>query len=352
MMFSKFLSVAALALAASTASAQVASSRGELTDGAIQSAALSGASFDGTCGESTDTSSYHFWTFTAVAGDVVTIDVNRVTGELDPIMSLWSGSVIGSPLSDWTSATSSGVHTLLSANDDGQPPAVPGPFGDPRISNFVIPVTGTYSILVAGACSAAGPTSYAYSIDVQGSSTDDCARVTFRGDLSNGGTQSSALRGVVGDCGEYASSATFHFWSFLANAGDSITVDVNRVTGELDPYMSVWSGSLAGDPLSAWSDANTSSLYTSLAADDDSQAPAVPGPFGDPRVNFVAPATGTYTVLIASACSLAGQTSYGYTVAVTGSTIAEGCRADFDGSGSVAVPDIFAFLSAWFAGCP
>jgi hypothetical protein len=27
--------------------------------------------------------------------------------------------------------------------------------------------------------------------------------------------------------------------------------------------------------------------------------------------------------------------------------------ADFDGSGlPVAVPDIFAFLSAWFAGCP
>jgi hypothetical protein len=28
------------------------------------------------------------------------------------------------------------------------------------------------------------------------------------------------------------------------------------------------------------------------------------------------------------------------------------CAADFDGSGVVGVPDIFAFLSAWFAGCP
>jgi len=28
------------------------------------------------------------------------------------------------------------------------------------------------------------------------------------------------------------------------------------------------------------------------------------------------------------------------------------CPADFDGSGTVAVPDIFAFLSSWFAGCP
>jgi hypothetical protein len=31
---------------------------------------------------------------------------------------------------------------------------------------------------------------------------------------------------------------------------------------------------------------------------------------------------------------------------------AEECRADFDRSGSVGVPDIFAFLSSWFAGCP
>jgi hypothetical protein len=33
------------------------------------------------------------------------------------------------------------------------------------------------------------------------------------------------------------------------------------------------------------------------------------------------------------------------------SWFAQDARADFDGSGTVAVPDIFAFLSAWFAGC-
>jgi len=30
-------------------------------------------------------------------------------------------------------------------------------------------------------------------------------------------------------------------------------------------------------------------------------------------------------------------------------TATAGCRADFDGSGVIAVPDIFAYLSAWFA---
>jgi hypothetical protein len=28
------------------------------------------------------------------------------------------------------------------------------------------------------------------------------------------------------------------------------------------------------------------------------------------------------------------------------------CKADFDGSGQLAVQDIFDFLNAWFAGCP
>jgi hypothetical protein len=28
------------------------------------------------------------------------------------------------------------------------------------------------------------------------------------------------------------------------------------------------------------------------------------------------------------------------------------CRADFNGSGTIEVQDIFAFLSTWFAGCP
>jgi hypothetical protein len=32
--------------------------------------------------------------------------------------------------------------------------------------------------------------------------------------------------------------------------------------------------------------------------------------------------------------------------------VASNCPADFDGNGTLGVPDIFAFLSAWFAGCP
>ena len=40
------------------------------------------------------------------------------------------------------------------------------------------------------------------------------------------------------------------------------------------------------------------------------------------------------------------------TPAVIGGTINPCCPADFDGQNGLGVPDIFAFLSAWFAGCP
>ncbi|HMN42452.1 MAG TPA: hypothetical protein PKE29_16550 [Phycisphaerales bacterium] len=32
--------------------------------------------------------------------------------------------------------------------------------------------------------------------------------------------------------------------------------------------------------------------------------------------------------------------------------VGEACPADFDHSGSLQVADVFAFLNAWFAGCP
>jgi hypothetical protein len=59
---------------------------------------------------------------------------------------------------------------------------------------------------------------------------------------------------------------------------------------------------------------------------------------------------GTYTL---SADALASHSDIGGT-STTGSaqlsfTLSMRCRSDFDRSGSIGVPDIFAFLAAWFA---
>ncbi len=63
---------------------------------------------------------------------------------------------------------------------------------------------------------------------------------------------------------------------------------------------------------------------------------------------------GACIMLVPSAC-----TSFGATPGAANSTCspspcqpATTCRADFDGDHALAVADIFAFLNAWFAGCP
>lgn len=64
--------------------------------------------------------------------------------------------------------------------------------------------------------------------------------------------------------------------------------------------------------------------------------------------------TGECVVTDGATCNALGGTWLGDgTVCLPESCDAgEDCRADFDNNGTVGVPDIFAFLAAWFAGCP
>jgi hypothetical protein len=55
-----------------------------------------------------------------------------------------------------------------------------------------------------------------------------------------------------------------------------------------------------------------------------------------------------YTSFAIRATDSTNQTVDGFAVVQVGAS----CAADFDHSGSLAVADIFAFLNAWFAGCP
>jgi hypothetical protein len=64
----------------------------------------------------------------------------------------------------------------------------------------------------------------------------------------------------------------------------------------------------------------------------------------DPSLGSVAPDDGVGRITISGSWSAGGELR----VLIAGDT----CRADFDRSGAVGVPDIFAFLSAWFVGCP
>lgn len=120
-------------------------------------------------------------------------------------------------------------------------------------------------------------------------------------------------------------AAGWEFYIFQANAGDAITIEVDRAVGDLDPVSSVVFGdatgllfaALTGNNIFDWSGPG---LSATLIAGDDNHPPALPGPWGDPFYGFIAPSTGTYTVAVASFAS-AGSPPYDMMIQVLGSTV-------------------------------
>ena len=148
------------------------------------------------------------------------------------------------------------------------------------------------------------------------------AQVTILGDLTSGATASGTITGGSIDV---ADASFWGFWTFSANAGDLINVEVDRTTGGLDPASSVVEGNAAGlafASLTGFSifDWSGPGLSPTVAFGDDDDPPALPGPFGDPNYSFVAGTTGVYTVAVASFAS-SGSPPWGYEITVTGSSV-------------------------------
>jgi hypothetical protein len=87
-----------------------------------------------------------------------------------------------------------------------------------------------------------------------------------------------------------------NYFYFFANAGDPIVVWGNRRAGHYDMAFWIFQG--------LFSDTDQFGLSFSFADPnfidfgDDEDPPSILGPFGDPRVTFVAPTTGFYTVAV------------------------------------------------------
>jgi len=105
---------------------------------------------------------FDFWSFEAVAGQIIEIEVNRDDDDFDSVLSVWQGDLSGTPLSDFTDAFTNANQTLL-ATADNEDRYFTGPGGDPYLRRLVAPVTGTYTACVAGKC-AAPETTWEYAI--------------------------------------------------------------------------------------------------------------------------------------------------------------------------------------------
>ena len=104
-----------------------------------------------------------FWQFTAVAGNVLNISATRLVEALDPAFTLYFGTSTASDSAFVHNASFGGLTFLAIANDEI---ANPGPFGDPLLSLFRVPFTGSYTLAVGGDGSENfGP--YGYSLRLQ-----------------------------------------------------------------------------------------------------------------------------------------------------------------------------------------
>lgn len=152
------------------------------------------------------------------------------------------------------------------------------------------------------------------------------AQVATLGDLTSGAPGVGTIT-TPGNTIAIGTASAWGFWTFSANAGDAINIEVDRTTGPLDPASSVVFGNanglafaaLTGTSIFDWSGPG---LSANIASGDDNDPPAIPGPFGDPNYGFVAADTGVYTVAVGSfASGTMPAGGYGYSIIVTGSTV-------------------------------
>ena len=198
-----------------------------------------------------------YYTFGAKRGDIVTIGMTRTGSNLDPLVALLSPTL-----------------TVLQEDDDS------GPSNNALLQSFIIPETGTYYIQATRFSRERGDTAGSYTIRLDGVSGE--APVVAPGTLTI--LYNSTVRGTIDD-GHVAIA-----YAFLGNAGDVITLALNKTSGSLDPALLLFS---------------TQSVE--LANDDDS------GPEKNARiVDFVLPEDGIYYVIATRFEYQDGKTSGGY----------------------------------------
>jgi hypothetical protein len=129
---------------------------------------------------------------------------------------------------------------------------------------------------------------------------------------------STSVTGTVGGFGWFLDEGSqVDYWHFNGTAGQTVTFEVDRLNGNLDPALSFYSGTTSADTSGFSAGASWGGL-TFLGSLDDEHPPFMtPGPDGDPFGSFVLASTGSYTVVVGGGNSTdAGNYPYRLTVTV------------------------------------
>jgi hypothetical protein len=207
----------------------------------------------------TDTQPQLYYSFRARRGDIVAVQMHRVSGDLDPVLQIVNSRSL-----------------IIAENDD-----LPGSGSqDAQISGLIIEEDGTYVIIASRYGQGAGRSTGSFVLTLEATDTSGL-----------GSTVLAAIDIAMGDTvtGEITNERYEQFYRFSGRQNDTVTISMIR------------SGSASLDPLLVL--ANTA--LQEIASNDDS--------FGTQNAtieNFTLPADGTYYI-IATRYQRAGGTSTG-----------------------------------------
>jgi len=155
----------------------------------------------------TDSTPQFYYSFQARRGDILNIRMQRISGDLDPLLQIVDSST-----------------SLLAAADD-----VPGSSTlDAAVEQLVIEQDGTYVIVATRYGEAAGDSSGSFVLSVAESE-----------DSGLGNTLQTAAAMPTGEFvnGEITSSNPAQFYTFTARENDLIRITMDRLTGSQDAYL-------------------------------------------------------------------------------------------------------------------
>jgi hypothetical protein len=208
-----------------------------------------------------------YYTFRAEPGDVVTVRMQRMSGNLDPALLI---------------TDSAGV--IVAENDDMFNPANPGTL-DAQIAGLTLPEGGVYVIIATRFGGEMGASQGTFVLTLErgtGVTLGRTARTPIP--LQPGQTAQ----------GEITASRFEVWYRFDGRAGQTVTIRAVRASGDLDPLIQL----LDGD-------------QTVLSENDDSE-----GTQNSRIAGFVLPADGPYLILVTRYQRAAGTTTGAFTLSL------------------------------------
>jgi hypothetical protein len=150
----------------------------------------------------------HLYAFSALRGDVIDVRMQRISGDLDPLLIL---------------ADSQGT-VLISSDDD---PNSPGTL-DAAIYGQRIQRTGNYVIIATRFGQEPGPSSGGFSLRLEKAGAEQIGLSAAFAELLDPGVLVT---------GSISKDVLRRFYLIEAKAGDTLTIEAKRVRGNLDPVL-------------------------------------------------------------------------------------------------------------------